>query len=88
MPKPLKKKRIPPQDGNQWARHLVDKSTAEPEAPAPIPPEALSAYMSVLGRKGGQASGKRRMKNLTREQREDIAAKGGRAMWAKRRKSQ
>jgi hypothetical protein len=88
MPKPVKKKRTPPKDINQWARHMVEQSTAEPETEAPpaITPAALSAYMSVLGRKGGQVSGKRRMKNLTDQQRQEIALKAARARWAKPRK--
>jgi hypothetical protein len=85
MPKPLKKKRARPQDVNQWARQLVEKSTAEPETAPTIPPAALTAYMSALGRKGGQVSGKRRMKNLSSEQRQEIALKAARARWAKRR---
>lgn len=44
-----------------------------------------SAYMSALGRKGGQVSGKRRMQNLTDKQRQEIALKAARARWAKRR---
>ena len=83
MPKPVKKKPSRPLDVNQWARHMVDKSTAEPLA---IAPAALSAYMSALGRKGGKESGRLRMMNLSDEQRREIASKAARAMWAKRRK--
>ena len=73
------------QDVNQWARDLVDRTTAEPE-PLIAQPKGLSAYMSALGRKGGQVSGARRMTNLSDEQRREIASKAARAMWAKRRK--
>jgi hypothetical protein len=86
MPKPLKKKRRRPQDVNQLARQLVDESTAErQESPEPIPilPDVLSAYMAALGRKGGRVSGKRRMANLSPEQRVEIALKAARARWAK-----
>jgi hypothetical protein len=88
MPKPVKKKRNPPKDINQWARHMVEQSTAEPELEAPpaIDPTALSAYMSALGRKGGKASGALRMTNLTDDQRSEIASKAARAMWAKRKR--
>lgn len=88
MPKPVKKKRTPPKDVNQWARHMVDQSTAEPETEAmpAIAPAALSAYMSALGRKGGKASGALRMKNLSAEQRSAIASTAARAMWAKRKR--
>jgi hypothetical protein len=87
MPKPVKKKRkrTPPRDINQWARHMVEQSTAsetEPTATAPaIDPTALSAYMSALGRKGGKASGERRMQNLSEQQRRDIASRAARARW-------
>jgi hypothetical protein len=90
MPKPLKKKRInttgSPTDVNQWARKMVEESTAESESPAAIAPAALSAYMSALGRKGGTVSGKRRMKNLSDQQRQAIALKAARARWGNRRR--
>lgn len=95
MPKPLKKTPTkpksarPPRDVNQWARHRVDESTAEPEAaPTAIAPAALSAYMSELGRKGGQVSGSRRMQNISPERRQEIALKAARSRWAKRKKVQ
>jgi hypothetical protein len=86
MPKPLKKKRARPTDVNQWARQLVDESTAEPEAEAPpaIAPQALSAYMAKLGAKGGKISGAKRME-MPAEQRKAIALIAARARWKKRR---
>ncbi|MEQ1909171.1 MAG: hypothetical protein ABMA15_10135 [Vicinamibacterales bacterium] len=74
---------------NQLAHHLVRLSTEDADDESvietpPKPPKGLSAYMSALGRKGGQVSGKRRMKNLTDEQRQEIALKAARARWAKR----
>ena len=83
MPKRLKKD-ARPKDGNQLAHHLVRLSTEDDDdlvvdTPAPKPPKGLSAYMSALGRKGGQVSGERRMKNLTDEQRQEIALKAARA---------
>lgn len=91
MPKRLKKD-ARPKDVNQLAHHLVRLSTEgdddqHDEAPAPKPPKGLSAYMAALGRKGGQVSGERRMKNLTTEQRQKIALKAARARWAKRPKA-
>ena len=84
MPKPLKKKRQKPTrrptDPNLWARQLVDESTAEPT----IPPAALSAYMSALGRKGGKVSGAKRME-MPVEQRKAIALLAARARWKKKR---
>ena len=88
MPKRLQK-RTPkrPTDPNQWAHQIVRESTEErePDAPAPDFASQLSAYMSKLGKKGGRISGKRRMQNLSPEQRTEIASKAARAMWKKRR---
>lgn len=89
MPKRLKKPVRPkrPKDVNQWAHQLVRESTEEPEAAQALDFAAqLKAYMSMLGQKGGKVSGKRRMQNLSDEQRQDIALKAARARWAKRRK--
>lgn len=83
MPKRLKKD-ARPKDVNQLAHQLVRLSTAAVKTPALKPPKGLSAYMAALGRKGGQVSGERRMKNLTDEQRQEIALKAARARWAKR----
>ena len=44
----------------------------------------LSAYMAKLGRKGGKASGARRM-NMPAEVRRSVAQKGAAALWKKRR---
>jgi hypothetical protein len=89
MPKPVKKKRKPPKDVNQWARHMVEATTAEPESNASpeIPAAALSAYMAALGRKGGKIGGKRRLETMTREERVAIGLKAARARWARRRKA-
>ena len=43
---------------------------------------AVSQYLSVIGRKGGKASGKARMEKLTREQRVAVATTAARARWA------
>jgi hypothetical protein len=82
MPKRLKKD-ARPKDVNQLAHHIVRLSTEGDDTPAPKPPKGLSAYMSALGKRGGQGSGARRMTNLSDEQREAIALKAARARWAK-----
>lgn len=46
--------------------------------------KSLSAYLSEIGRKGGQVSGSRRMTNYTPEDRRRIALIAARARWAKR----
>jgi hypothetical protein len=73
MPKRIKQKRAKPTrrptDPNLLTRQLVDETTAEPDEAPKIPPAALSAYMSALGRKGGKIGGKRRMETLTHERR-------------------
>src|SRR3954462_5966484 len=65
--------------------HALVKHITAGEKSAAITAAQLSAYMSDLGRRGGRVSGARRMKNLSDEQRRDIAAKAARAMWQKRR---
>jgi hypothetical protein len=83
MPKRVKQQKRPPRDVNQWARYMVDESTAEPdpETPTPIAPAALSAYMSALGRKGGKIGGRRRMQTMTQQQRSAVALKAAKARW-------
>jgi hypothetical protein len=86
MPKPVKKaaKKARP-DVNEIAFDLVRRSTEEsqPEAPASTLEfkGQLSAYMSKLGQKGGRESGKRRMDNLSEQQRRDIASHAARKRW-------
>jgi hypothetical protein len=76
-----------PRDPNQLAKWVVEHSTSTPPAvePVPVPPN-LSAYMSAMGRKGGQIGGKRRLVTMTKEQRRKVAAKAAKARWGKRKK--
>lgn len=82
-----------PRDPNQLAKWIVDQSTSEnpipeqeaqPQAP-PVSPASLSQYMAAIGRKGGKIGGKRRLKTMTKEQRQRVAAKAARARWKKPR---
>jgi len=80
-----------PRDPNQLAKWIVDRSTGEVEGPEAVtaptptaPPANLSAYMSAIGRKGGQIGGKRRLKTMTKAERSKVAAKAARARWKKR----
>ena len=47
-------------------------------------PTAISEYMAKLGKKGGKASGAKRMVNLTDAQRKKIASGAAKARWAQR----
>ena len=78
MPKRVLKKR-PPQDVNQWARQLVELTTA-PEEPTDA---EVSKVMAALGRRGGRIGGKRRMETMTQAERSAVALKAARARWKK-----
>jgi hypothetical protein len=86
MPKRNKQKR--PADVNQLAHLIGDISTQEvtPET-FPVLSSTLSAYMSAIGRKGGEIGGKRRMKTMTPKQRRKIAQIAAKARWKKSKKS-
>lgn len=73
-----------PRDPNQLAKWVVEQSTEEarPESAASVPAD-LSAYMSAMGRKGGQIGGKRRLVTMTAAQRKKVAAKAAKARWKK-----
>jgi hypothetical protein len=75
-----------PRDANQLAKWIVDHSTADSPAALPTPavPADLSAYMSAMGRKGGQIGGKRRLVTMTATQRKKVAAKAAKARWTKK----
>jgi hypothetical protein len=78
-----------PRDPNQLAKWIVEQSTSEAPQPAEVQPPAsapvnLSEYMAAIGRKGGQIGGKRRLKTMTKEQRQKVAAKAARARWKNR----
>lgn len=66
---------------------IMPKRLKQPADPDPIPPssKAFRAYMKILGRKGGQVSGARRMTNRTPKQRQALARKAARARWAKKK---
>jgi hypothetical protein len=82
-----------PSDPNQLAAWTVAVSTGQIPAPAPPRPEIttpaspanISEYMAVIGRKGGQIGGKRRLKTMTKAERSKVAAKAAYARWKKAR---
>lgn len=83
-----------PRDPNQLAKWIVDTSTSEASETSPssaalpsLPaPASISAYMSAMGRKGGQIGGKRRLVTMTPAQRRKAAAKAAKARWSKKGK--
>jgi hypothetical protein len=84
MPKRVKQgRKRQSRDVNQAAHELVRRSTEEREQAATTERSVISEYMSALGKKGGQASGKRRMINYSPEQRSEIAHKAALARWEK-----
>lgn len=81
-PKATKPKR--PRDINQLAHQLVRESTEErePDLAAMHPTTVeISRVMAELGRRGGKIGGVSRAKNLTKDQRREIAKKAARARW-------
>jgi hypothetical protein len=86
MPKQVKQKKHPT-DVNELAHRLVELSTNTPETqPAETSADAsISAYMSAIGRKGGQIGGKRRLKTMTKAERSKVAKTAARARWKKSR---
>jgi hypothetical protein len=89
MPKRISKPKRPkrPTDPNEWARQMVDESTAEPKSP-PSPaadptPNQVSEFMAAMGRRGGLIGGKRRLVTMTPEKRREVALKAAQARWAK-----
>jgi len=53
-------------------------------ADLPPAPPMFREYMSLIGRKGGRASGARRLESLTAKQRSTIAKQAARARWRKK----
>ena len=74
---------------NQLAKWSVDRSTSEtPEQEQARPPSLdaeISKYMASVGRKDGQIGGKRRLKTMTKAQRQRVAAKAARTRWKQKR---
>ena len=77
-----------PRDPNQLAKWVVERSTSDEPTPAVPVPSSLSAYMSAMGRKGGQVGGKRRLITMTPEQRRAAALKAVGARWGKAKRQE
>lgn len=86
MPEPLRKRTQLPADVNQWARHVVDVTTTEPEASTPAAFKMqLKEYMRTIGAKGGKIGGKRRMASMAEADKSALGLKAATARWSKER---
>jgi len=88
MPKQVKQPPRPT-DVNELAHRLVELSTNAPDAPpAGMSANAeISAYMSSIGRKGGQIGGKRRLKTMTKAERTKVAIRAAKTRWKNAKKT-
>jgi transposase len=78
-----------PKDPNQLAREIVRLSTEEEEEKPKVPDQtqaeaAISAYLSLIGKKGGLKGGPARAKKLSTKKRKEIAKKAAKARWIKK----
>jgi hypothetical protein len=85
MPKRVKQEKRPT-DVNQLAHFLGELSTKKTAETSPAVPSGLSAYMSKIGRKGGQIGGKRRLETMTSKERKRVAKKAANARWKNKSK--
>lgn len=76
-----------PKDANQLAAEIVrlstDESEEKPKDPQEAAQEAISAYLSLIGKKGGLKGGPARAKKLSAKKRKEIAKKAANKRWAK-----
>ena len=70
-------------DMSQIAKKIGDAATGQ--GPKPEPPREKNPHAQALGRLGGSKGGKARAKNLTPEQRSEIAKKAAKARWEQNR---
>jgi len=77
-----------PKDPNKLAFEIVKLSTEESEEPPKDPQEAaqqaISAYLALIGKKGGLKGGPARAKKLSARKRKEIAEKAARTRWSKK----
>ena len=87
MAKAAKRTTRPPVDPNLSGADMVRRGLEAHDelGPAKTFQAELSAYMAKLGKKGGKASGAKRME-MPEPQRIAIALKAAKARWAKPRK--
>jgi hypothetical protein len=78
-----------PKDPNQLAYKVVQLSTEEPEEQPKVPDQAqaesaISAYLSLIGKRGGLKGGPARAKKLSAKKRKEIAQKAAKTRWTKK----
>ena len=71
-----------PRDANQLGKLIVDLATGEAQEESPQD-SGKNPHAVALGKLGGRKGGLARAKNLTPEQRKDIARKAANARWRK-----
>jgi hypothetical protein len=69
-----------PRDLNQLAKRLVDDSTGDTPATAPVEREKDAAAVA-LGRRGGLKGGKARAERMTADERREAARRAAEARW-------
>ena len=77
-----------PKDPNQLAYEIArlstDESEEKPKDPQEAAQEAISAYLSLIGKKGGLKGGPARAKKLSAKKRKNIASKAAKMRWSKK----
>ncbi len=78
-----------PRDPNQLAAEIVRMSTEEepeekPKDPQEAAQEAITAYLSLIGKRGGLKGGPARKKALSAKRRKEIARKAAKTRWSKK----
>jgi len=78
-----------PKDPNKLAYEIVRLSIEEePEeksnSPQEVAQDTISAYLSLIGKKGGLKGGPARAKKLSAKKRKEIAQNAARARWTKK----
>jgi len=79
-----------PKDPNKLAYEIARLSTEEPEEEPKEPDQtqaqsAISAYLSLIGKKGGLKGGPARAKKLSAKKRKEIARRAATTRWAKKK---
>jgi hypothetical protein len=79
-----------PKDPNQLAYEIARLSTEEseekPKDPQEVAQQAISAYLSLIGKRGGLKGGHARAKKLSAKKRKEIAQKAAKTRWSKKTK--